>query len=158
MLSRDVGYVEGLRQHIGHAPVIMTCAGCAVLDDSGRVLLQRRGDADGAWGLPGGAMELGETLEETAVRETREETGLDVRPDELLGVYTGPLHTYANGDVVQAVVVVLMATQVGGRLTIDGGETADLGWFDVQDLPAPIFGPHALMLQDLQDGRRGRWV
>lgn len=105
MVTRDVGYVEGLRKYIGHAPVIMTCAGCVVLDDSGRVLMQRRGDAQGPWGLPGGAMELGETLEETAVRETREETGLDVRPDELLGVYTRPLHTYANGDVVQAVAV-----------------------------------------------------
>lgn len=158
MVSRDSGYVEGLRQHIGHAPVIMTCAGCAVLDDSGRVLLQRRADAHGTWGLPGGAMELGETLEEAAVRETREETGLDVRPDELLGVYTGPLHTYANGDVVQSVVVVLMAKQVGGRLSVDGSETVDLGWFDFEDLPTPIFGPHEPMLQDLQDGYRGRWV
>ena len=157
MVSPDVGYVEGLRQHIGHAPVIMTCAGCAVLDDSGRVL-QRRADAHGTWGLPGGAMELGETLEEAAVRETREETGLDVRPDELLGVYTGPLHTYANGDVVQAVVVVLTAQQFGGRLTIDGSETVGLGWFDFEDLPAPIFGPHEPMLRDLREGNRGRWV
>ena len=158
MVTRGVGYIEGLRQHIGHAPVIMTCAGCAVLDDSGRVLLQRRGDAEGPWGLPGGAMELGETLEEAAVRETREETGLDVRPDELLGVYTGPLHTYANGDVVQAVVVVLTAKQIGGRLSADGTETVDLGWFALEALPTPIFGPHEPMLRDLQRGYRGRWV
>lgn len=158
MVIRDVGYVEGLREHIGHAPVIMTCAGCAVLDESGRVLMQRRGDAQGPWGLPGGAMELGETVEETAVRETREETGLDVRPNELLGVYTGPLHTYANGDVVQAVVVVLTATQVGGRLSVDGTETIDLGWYSLDDLPRPIFGPHEPMLRDLQQGSRGRWV
>lgn len=136
----------------------MTCAGCAVLDSSGRVLLQRRGEAEGPWGLPGGGMELGETLEAAAVRETREETGLDVRPDELLGVYTGPLHTYANGDVVQSVVVVLTATQVGGRLSADGTETLDLGWFSLDDLPLPVFGPHEPMLQDLRQGRRGRWV
>ncbi len=158
MVSGGTGYVDGLRQHIGHAPVIMTCAACAVLDDSGRVLLQRRGDVHRPWGLPGGAMELGETLQETAVRETREETGLDVRPDELLGVYTGPLHTYSNGDVVQAVVVVLLATQVGGRLSIDGAETVDLEWFNVEDLPTPIFEPHEPMLHDLRDGLRGRWV
>lgn len=56
--------------------IIMTCAGCAVLDNSGRVLLQRRGDAGAPWGQPGGAIELGETLEAAAVRETRGETGL----------------------------------------------------------------------------------
>lgn len=158
MLTPPAGYVEGLRQYIGHDPVIMTCAGCAVIDNSGRVLLQRRGDAEGPWGLPGGAMELGETLEEAAVRETREETGLDVRPDELLGVYTGPLHTYANGDVVQSVVVMLTATQVGGELSADGKETVDLRCFPLDDLPMPLFGPHEPMLKDLRQGRRGRWV
>ena len=157
MVTGQVGYVEGLRQHIGHAPVIMTCAGCAVLDNSGRVLLQQRGDAGGPWGLPGGALELGETLEEAAVRETREVTGLDVRPDELLGVYTGPLRTYANGDVVQAVVVVLTATQVGGTLSADGAETVDLRWFTFDELPSP-FGPHEPMLEDLRQRRRGCWV
>lgn len=158
MGGHEVGYVEGLRKHIGHAPLIMTCAACAVLDEAGRVLLQRRADSHGPWGLPGGAMELGETLEQAAVRETREETGLDVAPDGLLGAYTGPLHTYANGDVVQAVVVVLTAKRVGGELAVDESETVDLGWFDPEELPTPVFGPHEQMFQDLREGRRGRWV
>ncbi len=158
MTTGEVSYMDSLRAHIGHAPVIMTCAGCAVLDESGRVLLQRRGDPGGPWGLPGGAMELGETLAETAVRETREETGLDVRLDELLGVYTEPSRTHPNGDVVQAVVVVLTATRVSGQLAADGKETIDLGWFALDDLPQPIFSPHEAMLEDLRLGRRGRWV
>ena len=130
MGSENVGYVEALRRKIGHDPIIMTCAGCAVFDGAGRLLLQQRGDDRGPWGLPGGAMELGETIEAAAVRETFEETGLRVRPDAILGVYTGEAHTYANGDVVQAVVVVLTATPVGGRFTVDGNETVGLGWFD----------------------------
>src|SRR6185312_13159038 len=108
MGSEKVGYVEALRRKIGHDPVIITCAGCAVFDGAGRLLLQQRGDAGGPWGLPGGAMELGETLEET---------GLRVQPDTLLGVYTGDAHTYANGDVAQSPVVVLTATPVDGRWT-----------------------------------------
>ena len=80
MGSEKVGYVEALRRRIGHDPIIMTCAGCAVFDGAGRLLLQQRGDDGGPWGLPGGALELGETIEAAAVRETFEETGLRVRP------------------------------------------------------------------------------
>jgi 8-oxo-dGTP pyrophosphatase MutT (NUDIX family) len=136
----------------------MTCACCAVLDSAGRLLLQQRGDDRRPWGLPGGAMELGETIGAAAVRETFEETGLRVRPDTLLGVYTGSAHTYANGDVVQSVVVVLMATPVEGRLTQDGIETVGLAWFTLDDLPSPIFAPHQDMLDDLRDGKSATWT
>jgi len=158
MESEKVGYVETLRRKIGHDPIIMACAGCAVFDDSGRLLLQQRGDDLDPWGLPGGAMELGETIEATAIRETFEETGLRVRPDTLLGVYTGEAHTYANGDVVESVVVVLTATPVEGVLTADGTETVGLAWFPLDDLPSPIFAPHQKMLDDLRDGRRATWT
>ena len=93
MRRENVGYVKALRRKIGHDPVIMTCAGCAVFDRAGRLLLQQRGDDHGPWGLPGGDMERGETIEASAVRKTFEETGLRVRPDTLLGVYTGDVHT-----------------------------------------------------------------
>jgi 8-oxo-dGTP pyrophosphatase MutT (NUDIX family) len=158
MESETVGYVQALRRKIGHDPIIMTCAGCAVLDGAGRLLLQQRGDDGGPWGLPGGAMELGETIEAAAVRETFEETGLRVRPDRLLGVYTGAAHIYANGDVVQSVVVVLTATYVEGTLTEDGIETVGLGWFPLDDLPSPIFAPHQVMLDDLRNGRLATWT
>ena len=81
-----------------------------------------------------------------------------VRPDALLGVYTGDAHTYANGDVVQSVVVVLTATPVEGRLTEDGIETVGLGWFTLDDLPSPIFAPHQEMLDDLRNGKRATWT
>ncbi|GAA1253722.1 NUDIX hydrolase [Oryzihumus leptocrescens] len=157
-MGSEIGYIEGLRRKVGHDPLILACAGCAVLDDAGRVLMQQRGDVDGPWGLPGGAMELGETIEATAVRETFEETGLRVRPEGLLGVYTGTTHTYANGDVVQAVVVVLTATVVDGTLTVDGAETVGLGWFALDDLPGPVFAPHQGMLDDLRNGMRATWT
>ena len=158
MGSEKADYIEALRRKVGHDPVIMTCAGCALFDSAGRLLLQQRADAGGPWGLPGGAMELGETIEAAAVRETFEETGLRVRPDTLLGVYTGDAHTYANGDVVQPVVVVLTATPVAGRLTEDGIETLGLAWFTLDDLPSPIFAPHQEMLDDLRNGKRATWT
>ena len=72
--SRDVanddeGYVESLRRLVGSVPVILCCAGCAVLDDLGRVLLQQRDEPGRPWGLPGGVMELGETPAEAAIRD-----------------------------------------------------------------------------------------
>lgn len=154
---QSLSYVESLRSRIGHDPILMPCAGCAVLDDAGRVLLQRRGEG-GVWGLPGGSMELGESVEQTACRETFEETGLGVEPVELLGVYTGAGHTYGNGDVVFSVVVVLVARVVSGELQVDGVETAGLGWFDLDDLPAEVFEPHRPMLDDLVVGRRATWT
>ncbi|MGW6427620.1 NUDIX domain-containing protein [Nocardia sp. NPDC055053] len=56
-----------------------------VVDGIGRILMQRRGDS-GNWSLPGGVMEIGEILEQCAVRETKEETGLDIEITGLLGI------------------------------------------------------------------------
>ena len=70
---------------VGHVTPKVS-ADAAVFDDEGRVLLQRRAD-DGTWCLPGGYADPNEAPRETAVREVREETGLDVEPADLVGVY-----------------------------------------------------------------------
>ncbi len=77
-------------------------ASAVVTDEDGRILLHRRSDND-LWSIPGGAMEIGESIAETAVRETREETGLDVRPLYVVGVYSNPGHVveYSDGEVRQ---------------------------------------------------------
>jgi 8-oxo-dGTP pyrophosphatase MutT (NUDIX family) len=154
-----VDYIGYLRQHVGHAPLLMPCAGCAVLDASGRLLMQHRADGSDAWGLPGGAMELGETIEQAAVRETLEETGVSARPVQLLGVYTGPPHTFANGDVVHSVVTVLVAEPLpAGTASAGSDESKDVGWFALDQLPERLFEPHHAMLRDLVAGRRGTWT
>ncbi|MCX0275412.1 NUDIX domain-containing protein [Nocardia zapadnayensis] len=73
-----------------------------VVDYSGAVLMQRRRDS-GNWSFPGGVMEIGETLEECVIHETKEETGLDIEITGLLGIYTDPQHliAYADGEVRQ---------------------------------------------------------
>ncbi|MFI7001638.1 NUDIX domain-containing protein [Nocardia sp. NPDC050175] len=62
-----------------------------IVDEDGAILMQRRSDS-GNWSLPGGTMEIGETLEQCVVRETKEETGLDIEITGLLGIYTDPIH------------------------------------------------------------------
>lgn len=106
------------------------------VDDQGRILLQRRADS-GNWSLPGGTMELGETLGDAVVRETREETGLDVELTGIVGIYTDPRHViaYADGEVRQEFVVVFSARPVGGTLAVSD-ESTEVGWFDLASIPA----------------------
>lgn len=81
-------YIKDLRKLVGNRPLILTGASVLLIDEKKRVLLQQRTD-NGLWGLPGGLMEPGETIEETARREVYEETGLAVTDLRLYGIYSG---------------------------------------------------------------------
>lgn len=129
-------YIRWIRERVGHEPILLTFAAAIIADEHGRVLLQRRGDRD-VWGLPGGALELGESAEEAVIREAREETGLEVRVERLIGVYTKYTDTYPNGDQAQVIVIAFACSAVGGALRVDGGETLALRYFEPHD--APIF-------------------
>ncbi|MCZ9352999.1 NUDIX domain-containing protein [Streptomyces mutabilis] len=117
---------------------LVPAASAVVVDDAGRVLLQRRVD-NGMWALPGGAMHIGESLPECAVRETGEETGLDVEVVGIVGTYSNPRHVFAydDGEVRQEFSICFLARPVGGQLAVSD-ESTDVRWFDpadVDDLP-----------------------
>jgi len=117
---------------------LVVAASAVVTDDAGRILLQRRSD-NGLYALPGGAMDLGESLPETAIREVREETGLDVEITGLVGIYTDPRHViaYSDGEVRQQFNVCFTARIVGGTLQISD-ESTDLRFVppsEIDDLP-----------------------
>jgi 8-oxo-dGTP pyrophosphatase MutT (NUDIX family) len=148
-------YISWLRARTGPAPVLLNFAAACVCDDDGRVLLQRRGDGTG-WGFPGGAMELGESAAETAVREVLEETGLHVRVTDLLGAYTRYRQTYPSGDVAQPITLFFRCAPAGGRLRADGQETAELRWVPLGQPPPALFTPqHQDAFADLAAGRTG---
>ncbi len=94
-------------------------AACTVFirDDSGAVLLIQRTDNQ-LWALPGGAMEFGENLEMTAVREVEEETGLQIRVTGLVGIYTDPNHVveFSDGEVRQQFSICLTGALEGGEI------------------------------------------
>ena len=141
-------YIKKVRAKIGHDYVILNFSGGCVFNESGEVLLQKRGDFNG-WGFPGGAMEIGESAEETAIREIREETGYDVEIDEFIGVYTKYFHAYPNGDQVQAIGLFFKCSIVGGNKKIDGEETLDLQSFPLDKMPVLFNKQHEDCLQDL---------
>jgi ADP-ribose pyrophosphatase YjhB (NUDIX family) len=104
-------------------------AACAVVMLGGRVLLVKRGiePAAGQWVIPGGFVERGETVEEAAIRETREETGLSIRLSSLLNVY--------SYDGVGVALVVFVAEPTTGREPEALDETLDVSYFAFDEIP-----------------------
>jgi ADP-ribose pyrophosphatase YjhB (NUDIX family) len=96
-----------------------------VADSDGRILLPRR-SGSGNWALPGGAMDIGETLGQSAIREVKEETGFDVRIDRIVGIYSDPGHVFAydDGEVRQEFSICLACTIIGGSLAVSSESTA----------------------------------
>lgn len=151
-----MSYLTELRRLVGSRPLFSVGVGVLVLDERGRVLLQRRFDS-GLWGLPGGSAEPGETQEQTARRELLEETGLNAPDLHLHGVYSGPefRHVYPNGDQIYFVGSVysarLSSTLLATAHPDPDGETLELRLFGLDELP-PLNG--ALDRAALQDLRR----
>jgi 8-oxo-dGTP pyrophosphatase MutT (NUDIX family) len=109
----------------------------AVTNDAGEVLLIRRSD-NANWALPGGAVDIGESLAQAAVRETREETGVDCEITGMSGIYTDPAHVLlytSNGEVRQEFSIVLTAHATGGQPT-PSPETSEVRWVTPGDLEA----------------------
>lgn len=130
-----MSYIRDMRKYIGHAPMLSAGATVVVLKDH-RILLNLRSDTH-TWGIPGGAMELGETLEETAARELKEETDLTAASFTLLQLFSGKdfYFKYPNGDELYSVVALFLAEGVAGALNITDGESAELRYFSKNDLP-----------------------
>ncbi|MCP2280355.1 NUDIX domain-containing protein [Nocardia amikacinitolerans] len=145
-------YIRWLRARVGHDHIQLAYAAACVVTD-GRVLMHRRSD-DGQWGLPGGAIELGESGAAAVVREVAEETGVRVEIEALQGVYTAYRHVYPNGDVVQPITVFFRCAPVGGRLGGDA-ESLEVRYFDLDATPELTNPVYLDALDDLRAGRLG---
>ena len=134
------GYLARLRECVGHAPLLAPSAAACIRDEQGCILLLRRSDGDNVWGFPGGAIELGERAAEAVVREVYEETGLEVEPVALIGVYSGPEYAFAypNGDQVQPVTIFFECRVVAGELEPDMQEILDARTFGPEDELPPM--------------------
>ncbi|OWA37965.1 ADP-ribose pyrophosphatase [Saccharibacillus sp. O16] len=130
-----------LRSLVGSRPLIMCGASLLIFDRENRVLMLHRNDND-TWCFPGGAMELGESTEETARLEAYEETGLRIGDVELFSVFSGEgMHyVYLNGDEVHNVDVVYRTNAYEGALRLDH-ENRDVRFFRLDELPERISPP-----------------
>ena len=124
-------------------------AASAVVVSSNGVLLVKRQDIE-SWVLPGGLVDPGETLAQAAIRETREETGLDIKLDRLVGVYSAP-RWHSGGDHV----VVFSGEAVGGELSPQPSEVLEAGFFDPDHCPEPMVWWHEDRIRDSLNGIGG---
>lgn len=112
--------------------------GCDVFvqDQEGRVLLVKRAD-NGLWCIPGGCQDLGETPQECAIREFKEETGFDVKLEKLLGVFSSSRYEYVHylWKDNEFTHILFLGTIVGGEKTTSA-ETSEIAWFSKDELPS----------------------
>lgn len=145
----EKNYIKWIRSKVGHEKIILVFAGGCIFNERGEVLLQRRGDSN-KWGFPGGAIELGETPEMAAVRELKEETGLDVEIRRMIGVYTDCNMEYPNGDKAHSISIVYELKVIGGEIRCDGDETLELKFFPLNDMPPLFCKQHEDILEDIK--------
>ena len=134
-------YVAELRKRIGRDLLLLPAACVIPKDDVGRILLVRQSQ-HGKWETIGGTVEPDESPFDAAIREAKEEAGIDVEIS-LVTVLGGPdyVATYPNGDRCQYVSSVFDAWIVGGVPTPDGDETSEVAWFSSEELADAELGP-----------------
>jgi ADP-ribose pyrophosphatase YjhB (NUDIX family) len=113
---------------------LVPAASAVVADSEGRILLARRRDND-LWTIPGGAMEPGETIAQCAVREVKEETGVDVEVVALVGIYSNPNHVveYSDGEVRQQFSICFACRPTGGT-PAGSDETSEVAYFTSDEI------------------------
>jgi ADP-ribose pyrophosphatase YjhB (NUDIX family) len=114
----------------------------------GKILLTKREDFE-TWILPSGGVEEGESLAQAAIRETREETGLDVELTRLVGVYS------RLSNMSPGYMVLFAAKPVGGEMKCQEGETIAVKWFAFDEIPSPLSLGHERRIKDAIQGASG---
>ncbi|WP_370208369.1 NUDIX domain-containing protein [Pararhodobacter marinus] len=129
-------YLGQLRKLVGDRVLIVVGVRVLIEDGKGRILILKRSDT-GDWGLPAGAMELGESLSDAIHREAREEANARLSEVQVFGISSDPgieHFTYPNGDRIQNVSVLARARFVTGALVANDGEASDFRWMHPGDI------------------------
>lgn len=140
MDSYIVNLRKSLKEEKRHMPILQDGAAIILRNEKNEILMQSRADRD-KWGLPGGCQELGETFEETVIREVKEETNLEIKKEKLklVAVVSGKsrYNTYPNGDEVYNNTILYTTNEYKGILKYDT-ESKDMRFFNIDKLPSNL--------------------
>ena len=139
VLAASVLYLQGPAKTMLAADGA-TLRGKPIIKKDGKILLQKRQNAhgEGTWSLPGGHMEYGETPEQTAVREAKEEVNLNIKNTRMMGVTNDFMPEYKKHYIT----LYVEAEHVDGDPSIaEPDKITDIGWFSMNSLPSPLFIP-----------------
>lgn len=136
-------HIARLRAAVGHELLLLPSVTVLLRGEEGRLLLALHAGHSDGWGAIGGAVDPGESPAEAAVREAREEIGVEVRIERLLDVLGGPAYevTYPNGDRTAYVTAVYQASVVEGTPAPADGELSEVAWFTREEIPAIRLSP-----------------
>jgi 8-oxo-dGTP pyrophosphatase MutT (NUDIX family) len=157
--SRSVTAGISLEPDVGRALGVRAAVAAVIFDRRGRLLLQQRSDG-GQWGLPGGSVEIGESVHDAVIREVREETGLHVTVRRFVGVYSDPalqVVRYPDGNVWHYVSLCFECTVRGGELST-GDETLALQYVSPTRLPATLLPNHRIRIRDARGRRSAAFI
>ena len=146
----EESYVGQLRKVVGSRKLLIPAPRAFIRDDDDRMLFIRRRDND-QWGMPGGMMELDETIYDAMRREVREETGLEVISATLVAVYSGERFAGTDqwGNEYQIIVFQFRVDDWAGSLVRETEESVDAGFFSEDDLPE-AYGYYREAMEDLR--------
>jgi mutator protein MutT len=136
------------RLELAMGKIFQLCGASIIIHKDNKVLLQKRTDNQ-CWGYHGGAIEVGEIVEEAAKRELFEETGLIANEIQLYGVFSGPeqYHVYPDGNEVHIIDIVYLCDDFSGEIRSQLSEVSELKWFEFKDLPKELSPPIKSILQ-----------
>ena len=148
-------FVDNTGARLDRAPdAVRTATNGVIFDSRGHVLLQLRAD-NGFWGLPGGNVDVGESVEEGTIREVFEETGLHTKVTRLIGIYSDPdlysIMRYPDGTLIQYVTLVFACDYESGELAYSD-ESTDIGYFPPDELPENTLLSHRIRIEDALSG------
>ncbi|MFI6587399.1 NUDIX domain-containing protein [Embleya sp. NPDC050493] len=143
-------YIWVIRQKLGSRLLLIPGAQVMLVNEQGECLFQRRRDT-GVWEFPGGSCEEGSSFTNTAIEELEEETGLSVRPEDLIpfGSLSDPaVHVvkYPNGDLIHCFALCFAAHRWTGDMAPEEAEVVEAAFFPRDRPPQPLHPPTRAVL------------
>ncbi len=151
-------YIKYIREMVGHKPIFLVGAGTIILNQQNQMLLMKRSD-NLLWSTLGGSLNLGETFEQAAIREAKEEANITISKLKLFKIVSGEeyKYTYPNGDQVYFACAIFYTYDYKGKLKIDNEETLELKFFEMDQLPKHINPPDKLFIEQfISEFKKGK--